>query len=190
MSDRGDRDGKTGVAAVSLETMAAEWQIRNVIARFARAVDRRDAERVRDCYHADAVNRYGVFEGDLDQYVPWVLAEVGKYSRTMHFAGASIIDWPDGPELSVAAVETYSIVLHEKDGGEQGENWVGGIRYLDRFERRGDSAQSWKISERTVVGDWLRIDPLAHHRRFSRSMPTGQPGQDDALYHLLAQTLG
>jgi len=175
-----------------IETMAAEWRIRSVVARFARAVDRRDPERIRDCYHSDAVNRYGVFEGDLNAYVPWVLSEVGKYSRTMHFVGASIIDWPEAHPRSVAAVETYAIVLHEKDGGEQGENWVGGIRYLDRFERRDDSADapvSWRIAERTVVGEFLRIDPTANHRRFSRSLPTGRPGPEDPGLDFLARVL-
>ena len=178
----------------AVETILAECRIRDVIARYTRGVDRRDEDRIRDCYHPDAVTHYGVFDGNLDKFIPWVLAYVAEYSNTMHFLGPSIIDWPNGRLSSVAIVETYAIALHQKDGGDQRENWVGGIRYIDRFERRMESADSacsadsWKIAERTVVGEWLRIDPTENHRRFRKPMPTGRTGPDDTIFRLLAQT--
>ena len=150
----------------AVETMLAECRIRDVIARYARGVDRRDEDRIRDCYHPDAVTHYGVFDGNLDEFIPWVLAYVAEYSNTMHFLGQSIIDWPNGRLSSVAIVETYAIALHQKDGGDRRENWVGGIRYIDRFERRMESADSacsagsWKIAERTVVGAMNRREEL------------------------------
>jgi len=176
-----------------VQTMIAEWQIRNVIARYARGVDRRDGALIHDCFHPGAVTHYGVFEGDVDGFVPWVLAEMGGYFRTMHFQGPSIIDWQDGRAGIRAVVETYAITLHEKGDGAQGRSWVGGIRYVDRFERRSLSAaldEVWRIAERTVVGDWLRIDPTENHRRFPKQVPIGQTGRDDPIFQLLAQTLG
>jgi hypothetical protein len=168
--------------------MLAESRIRDVIARYARGVDRRDGARIRECFHPDAVTNYGVFDGDLDKFIPWVLAEVARSSCTMHFMGRSIIDWPDVELRPVAVVETYAVVVSQRDGGDQGENWVSGIRYLDRFERRTDSTTSampWRIAERTVVGEWLRIDPTANHRRFREPMRTGRTGPDDPIYRLL-----
>jgi len=173
--------------------MIAEWQIRSVIARYARGVDRRDGALVRDCFHPGALTHYGVFDGDVDGFVPWVLAEVGSYSHTMHFQGPSIIDWPDDGSGIRAVVETYAITFHEKGSGDQGRSWVGGIRYVDRFERRPLSAgldEVWRIAERTVVGDWLRTDPTENHRRFPKHVPIGQTGRDDLIFQLLDQTLG
>lgn len=175
------------------QKMIAEWQIRDVIARYARGVDRRDGARIRDCFHPGALTHYGVFDGDVDGFVPWVLAEVGNYSRTMHFQGPSMIDWPDNRSGIRTVVETYAIALHEKGGDDQGRNWVGGIRYVDRFERRSASAGSdevWRIAERTVVGEWLRIDPIENHRRFPKQMPSGQTGRDDLIFQLLTTTFG
>jgi hypothetical protein len=134
-----------------------------------------------------------VFDGDVDGFVPWVLAEMGSYARTMHFQGPPIIDWPDDRCGLRTIVETYAIALHEKGGGEPGRSWVGGIRYVDRFERRSASAGSdevWRIAERTVVGDWLRNDPTENHRRFPKQVPSGQTGRDDLIFQLLAQAFG
>jgi len=173
----------------ALATMVAEWRIRDVVARYARAVDRRDGDLLRGCFHADAVTHFGAFDGNLDEFVPWVQAEVSRYTRTMHFHGPTIIDWPaDGPG-ACAVAETYAIALHSKDGGEQSQNWVSGIRYIDRFESRTDSGpdDSWKIVERTVVGEWLRIDPTAGHRRFGKAMPTGRGARDDLVFQVLAE---
>jgi len=177
--------------ADAVQTMIAEWQIRDVIGRYARGVDRRDGALVRNCFHPGALTHYGVFDGDVDGFVPWVLAEVENYSRTMHFQGPSIIDWPDDRSGFRAVVETYAITLHEKVGGDQGRNWVGGIRYVDRFERRSGSAGSdelWLIAERTVVGEWLRIDPIDNHRQFSKQTPVGQTRRDDVIFQLLTKT--
>jgi hypothetical protein len=179
--------------ADAIQTMIAEWQIRDVIGRYARGVDRRDGALVRNCFHPGALTHYGVFDGDVDGFVPWMLAEMRSYARTMHFQGTSIIDWPDDRLGIRAVVETYAIALHEKDDGGQGRSWVGGIRYVDRFERRTLSAsldEVWRIAERTVVGDWLRIDPTENHRRFPKQVQSSQTGRDDLIFQLLAQTFG
>lgn len=178
------------LAVDEVETMLAEWRIRDVVARYARGVDRRDATRIRECFHSDARQHYGVFDGSVDEFIPWVLDEVAQYSRTVHFQGTSIIDWPDVRRGDVATVETYAVALSASDDGTPRQSWFGGIRYLDRFERRADSdglPGRWKIAERTVVGDWLRIDPVENHLRFGAGVTTGQPGADDALFHLLAR---
>lgn len=177
--------------ADAVHTLIAERQIRDLIARYARGVDRRDGALIRDCFHPGALTHYGVFDGDVDQFVPWVLAYVNDYSRTTHFMGSSIIDWPDNRSGLPAIVETYAIALHEKSGGDQRHNWVSGIRYVDRFERRSASATSdavWRIAERTVVGDWLRVDPIENHRRFAKAMATGLPSSDDMIFQLLGET--
>jgi hypothetical protein len=171
-----------------LARIVAESRIRDTVARFARAVDRRDTQLIRDCFHHDARLHYGTFDGPLEEYIPFVLADLARSSQTMHFMGASIIDWLD--PANSAQVETYATVICHLAGGEQRANWVGGIRYLDRFEARGNDASNttWRIAERTVLGDWLRIDPIDGLRRFHPSIPAGSPGPNDMLFNFLAQT--
>lgn len=177
--------------ADAVQKLVAESQIRGVIARYARGVDRRDGALIGDCFHAGALTHYGDFDGYVDTFVPWVLSYVEAYSRTMHFMGTSLIDWPHGRADDQAIVETYAAVLHEKSGDDADRSWVGGIRYLDRFERRSVGSQgSWRIAERTVVGDWLRIDPAQNHRRFPKQLPVGRAGRDDPILQLLSNTFG
>jgi hypothetical protein len=175
------------------QKMVAEWQIRDVVARYARGVDRRDGAIIRECFHPGALTHYGDFDGIVDDLVPWVLAYVASYPHTMHFMGLSIVDWASDASADRAVVETYAAVLHEKDGHEGGRSWVGGIRYIDRFECRTVSDGSgavWRIAERSVVGDWLRIDPTDNHRRFSKEMVTGQDGREDLIFQTLSKTFG
>lgn len=174
--------------ADAMQMMIAEWRIRDVIGRYARGVDRRSDTLIRECFHPGALTHYGDFDGNVDTFVPWVLEYLNIYPCTMHFMGTSIIDWPDDDASYHAVVETYAAVLHEKHGDAPGRSWVGGIRYVDRFENRGASAGSeavWRIAERTVVGDWLRIDPSGNHRRFGADMMTGEPGAGDPIFAFL-----
>lgn len=176
-------------ASGPMERMLAEWQIRDVVGRYARGVDRRDGDIIRGCFHAGAPTHYGDFDKSIDTFVPWVLAYVENYKNTMHFMGRTIIDWPErGNDAAVS--ETYATVWHEVAAGQPGRSWVGGIRYLDRFERReaapGEEAL-WRIAERTVAGDWLRIDPSENHRRFAHVMLTGQPDRSDPVYAMLSK---
>jgi hypothetical protein len=177
------------VAPEFMETMIAEWQIRDVIGRYARGVDRQDGTLIRQCFHADALAHYGDFDGTVETFVPWVLDYVERYSCTMHFMGTTIIDWPDSAD-DHAVAETYAAVLHETGDGNPGRSWGGGIRYIDHFERRlaaSGSKAEWRIAERTVVGDWLRIDPAENHRRFADEMLIGRPGRDDPIFEFLSR---
>lgn len=188
MADEGSAPAGPDVATVLLR-VAAELDIRDAIARYARAVDRRDERLLRTCFHDDAEAHYGAYDGYIDGFIDWVLEEVSAYSVTMHLLGQSVIDWTGAPGGSTAIVETYAMAMHRLDGGEPGRNWVGGIRYVDRFECRsgaGDNARAcWRIAERTVVGDWLRLDPPEQQRRFGRDIPTGSPAPDDFVHRML-----
>ena len=86
----------------------AEAQIRKVLQRYARGVDRLDLDLVRSCYHADATDSHGSFEGSVDEFVEWVGRVLRRYDATMHFLGNPLVELTardaDGP--TTASVET------------------------------------------------------------------------------------
>jgi hypothetical protein len=135
-----------------LARLRDEAQIRSVIDRYGRAVDRLDAGLLASLFHDDADIHYGadVFEGDALAYVPAILKMAASMVRSQHMMGHSMIEL-DGDR---AHVETYGQAMQMLDGGNGVIEFGTGCRYLDRFERRGDGV--WRIAHRQVVVDWLR----------------------------------
>ena len=158
--------------------VADDLAIRQVLARYARSVDRMDPESLLDCYHPGAPDHHGLFDGPAEEFVPWCMAEVAKYTMTFHLLAQTAIEFDDD-DPDVARVETYAIAIHRREGGRRSENWQTGCRYVDRFERRPSppsGAPRWRIAERWVVGDWLSIDPTEAHRAFGPEMIHGIRG--------------
>lgn len=51
--------------------------ILDCLTAYSRGVDRLDRELLLSCYHEDAVDDHGMFAGDRDEFVEWV---VGMHS--------------------------------------------------------------------------------------------------------------
>ena len=131
-------------------------EIRRVVMDFARAVDHRDWELLRSCFHPGARDDHGVFAGDAEDYVDWVAENLPQFAeRTMHFIGNVIIDL-DGE--TVATAESYVIGYHRysREDGTRAD-WIAAGRYLDRFEKRGGA---WRIADRRLLWEWVRDDPV------------------------------
>ena len=159
-----------------LERLVAEAEIRRVVARYCRGIDRMDLELVRACYHDGAHDEHGSFSGTVDAYLEWVAPLLAKYETTMHFLGNQLVEF-DGPD--VAWVETYGISVHRGPADAPHLNLTTGFRFVDRFERR---RSEWRIARRVAVADWsLRHGPddwwpiPEQHRR-------GRRDRGDAVY--------
>jgi len=162
---RGARDGSDPVLALaptavavpgSIDLVADRAEIYAVLVRYCRGVDRRDPEMIRSTYHPDAYDDHGTYKGDLDGFIEFVEKEVySRFRTTMHKLGQALIEI-DGDE---ATGETYAICHHvmAEDGRDVADS-VMGIRYLDRFERRGDG--EWRIARRELRWEWIRTDSL------------------------------
>ena len=140
--------------AQELEAMLAREAIRVAIARLARGEDRRDAALSSSSYWPDSVTDYGVFQGDFDAYLAWVVPGADAITNTQHHVGQSHIEL-DG---DIARVETQVISYHRIDYGagtdtrNEHDTVIGG-RYLDVFEKRdGD----WRIASRKMLYDWYQ----------------------------------
>ena len=155
------------------ELMARE-AIRDIIYRYARAIDRLDEALLRSVFHPDSRHNH-FYEGPSSDpsrastadapgdFVTFALGLLATFRRTHHQMGNTLIEFDrDG----AARVETYFTAYHlmrakgdplAGPGAYDGEMdyWVGG-RYVDRFEsREGD----WKIASRTGLTDWMRLEP-------------------------------
>ena len=156
-------------------------EIRDVLYRYCRGIDRHDLALVRDCYHPDATDHHGSFEGGVDAYLEWVEGLLIRYSQTMHFLGNVVFDFADDENL--CATESYGVALHRSPEPKAHLNLASGFRYLDRFERRQGT---WKIAARVAVSEWsLQISEDAWWT-LPDSLLQGRRDSSDPLYTLLA----
>jgi uncharacterized protein (TIGR02246 family) len=174
----GGSDGDGG-----LRRLLDQAAIRDVVARYARGIDRGDLELVRDCYHPDGTDRHPGFDGARDDYVAWLVGALARHTFTQHVLANTLIDLAG----DVAAVETYAVAYHAGDPPEDPRsNFAAGFRYLDRFERRDGR---WRIAARVVAAEWTmpwHSDPV----RRARLGVVGRRGPDDPLYDLAAGVPG
>lgn len=136
-------------------------EIRELMARYARAVDRLDLEALRDVYHPDADDDHGDYCGDVDGLLEYVRTRTGGAPQVMHFLGQCLIEFAS---TDVAVAETYFMTAHTLDPEAQRQYGAGGGdgsvqlsmfgRYVDRVERREGA---WKIARRVVVFESTRV---------------------------------
>ena len=142
--------------------------IRDVLARYARGVDRRDWDLVRAAFHPDARDDHGAYRGDIEGLIEWVARRHASIDQSMHFLGNCLIEFANADR---ALVETYYVAYlrlgpdaHESrrmllgDTAEPGYTDVAVLgRYIDRFERR---AGAWRIGRRINVYEGTRAQAV------------------------------
>lgn len=161
---------------MSIEELSAREEIRDVLARYTRGIDRFDLGLVRSCYHPDAHDDHGAYRGDLDGFLTWVVEALSFFESTMHFIGNQIID-VDGDQ---ARTESYCIAFHRRgaDNGEPAYDLITALRYVDRVERR---AGRWRIADRVCAFDWTRRDPVIGEWSMEGAV-RGTRGDRDPVY--------
>jgi SnoaL-like domain len=132
--------------------------IRDVIAAYAHAIDRRRWAMMERLFHPDAIFGFGPIEGDWRSFVEQARAVIDPCIATQHQLGQTLIAF-DGPDA--ADTETYMTAMHIIPPGypatgafpDKGENYSAVIagRYVDRFERRSGE---WRIARRQGLYDW------------------------------------
>ena len=131
--------------------LADREAIRDCLVRFSRAIDRMDFSHAEELYWPGGTDDHGgLFSGSFAEYFAMAEGVLSKLDVTQHILGNCLIEIKG----SQASNETYVIAYHgltESDG--QKVIYVGGARYLDRFEKR---ANEWRISKRVLVIDWMK----------------------------------
>jgi hypothetical protein len=161
-------------AEVALKVMLDKQQIHDVMMRYCRAVDRVDEELLRSVYHPDAVDNHGLFNGAAADFVPWCITQLRQaYTATQHFIGNELIE----VEGDQAWCEFYFVAYHRYERKGEPRHMSAGGRYVDRWERRRGE---WRISERTVVVDWQRVDRV--HEPDASMLTPGLRSRQDLSY--------
>lgn len=130
-------------------------EIRDVLSRYARGVDRGDGPMLKSCYHPDAIEEHGGrYTGNAHEYVDGAIPRILRMDAMQHMLGNSHFDFVTD---DLAYVETYLVTLARVavDGGTL-DTFTGG-RLIDRFERRDGS---WRIAHRRTIFDWNRDTPM------------------------------
>ena len=145
-------------------------EIEQVIQRLARATDGRDSAAICACYHPGATDDHGAFRGTAEEFAAWVPAALAPFAATQHFLSPSRIELAG----DTARAETYCTAHHlfppSDPGGERDS--IMGLRYCDRFERRGGP---WRIRERVCVWDYTYIVPVREKWPFGPGWQLGRP---------------
>ena len=161
-----------------LQALLDQQEIRDVVLRYCRGIDRLDLELVRSCYHVDATDEHGTFTGTRDDYLEWVANVLTRYAGTMHVIANQLVE-VDGES---ARSETYGIAYHWGDPpDDRRRNLATGFRYIDRFERRDGE---WRIAARVAVREWTQVVPAEQRWVIppERDGRRGRRDRTDALY--------
>ena len=138
-----------------LRDLLAKQDILEVLARYARGVDRADAELLASCYHPDAIEEHGSsYNGPADEYIAGAMERLKLMGPMAHYLCNSHIDL-DGDR---AWVETYVLTFARfpaAEGDSEVDTLTGG-RLCDRFECRDGQ---WLIAHRRMTFDWNRDAP-------------------------------
>ena len=141
------------------EAALARWvadrsAIRDLVTRYAVAVDRKDWAAVRACFTADAACDYAWFKGDLPTVLGLIERGLARFESTMHLVGNHLAEIAG----DTATAETYALCHHRLRTPDGAVDRMVGLRYLDGLVRTADG---WRIRRRDVTVDWERADPVA-----------------------------
>lgn len=145
----------------ALQRLIDKDEIRDVMARYCRGVDRGDWDLVRTTYHTDAYDDHGDYKGGVDGFIAFAISRTGGATQVMHFLGECLIEFAT---RDIAVAETYFFTAHtlgpeaQKQYGATGGGGPVQIsqygRYVDRMERREGA---WRIAHRIVVFEANRL---------------------------------
>lgn len=187
-----------------LQELWDKQSITEVIATYARALDRLDEDMLRSVFHPDSQHAHGFVGPSSDpslpskpgaplDFVAYAFDVLNTFTRSHHQLGNILIDL-DGDN---AYSETYFSAYHRmraKGDPAAADNaydtemdFLVGGRYIDRFQRRDGT---WKISHRTGLTEWIRIEPPATQGFYD--IPAELLGRRDStdLVYLMREVYG
>lgn len=163
--------------AATLQALVDREEIRDVLARVARSIDRLDFELMASCYTSDAVDeRHGV-QRPIAEFLAWVEPLLRTFASTLHQLTTQLIEI-DG---DVAWAETYCVARHVARDGDGGPDkvWFAYLRYIDSLVREGDVR--WLIRRRFCAYEPGTVNPTTL-QPLPAAVLGGSRDRDDPAY--------
>lgn len=135
--------------AEKIEGLVSEREIRTLLLRCCRGIDRGDAALISACFHDDAQIDYGFLHGPAS-----ILWTSKPQNVATHYLANCLIDVMGDQATAESYVLACQVVVH--NGVDHTR--MRSARYLDRFDRRNGE---WRISNRVLVDDWSRLDLIS-----------------------------
>ncbi len=139
---------------MTIDDLLAQAEIRQVLYRYCRGIDRGDAAIVASVYHPDAIDDHGSFLGLGRDFPADVIPRMDRAGVVGQHHITNELMEIDGNK---AKVESYFMALNpegDKAAGTGKLLFVYG-RYLDRFEKRDGV---WLIAHRKVIIDYVDVE--------------------------------
>jgi hypothetical protein len=165
------------------EQLLARAEIRDVLLRYLRGVDRREMDLVRAAYHPNATQSNPYLapgeDGSARSLVELIESHAGTISMSMHFLGNVVYEFASD---KLAVVESYVVAyqVHRRDDGSE-EFVETGFRYLDRFEQRDGE---WRIARRVLPLNFIRPPTPAENAPLFKSPVMSTRDENDPLWDL------
>lgn len=161
----------------TVEVLAAEAEIRDVLHRFSRGIDRCDWELIRSCFHPDGTDHHGDFYGGVDDFVAFASAGVARYRSSQHMIANILIDVRGDEARSEAYCVSRARLAASQDLPERDVTMI--FRYLDDLERRDGE---WRILRRVCVYDSTRTDLVGDGWPLPDGFRRGARDREDISY--------
>ena len=130
--------------------LADRAAIREVLLRYAAAVDTRDVARVAALFVPGSLYRGALAVGTIETALANLRATLDRYEWTMHWVDHQLIEIAG----DTARSETYAVAYHGLKHAPPAR-FVVGVRYLDELVRRRNG---WLITHRVVTSEWQRYE--------------------------------
>jgi 3-phenylpropionate/cinnamic acid dioxygenase small subunit len=127
--------------------------IRDVLMRYAHAVDQRDFDAVASCFTPDAAYRGSLGIGTIAEALAALRQRMQRFRTTLHFMSTQVIELAG----DTARCETYALVYHRLAADDTYDDLIVGVRYLDEL---GRFEQGWRICRRVVRLEFERFDSV------------------------------
>jgi ketosteroid isomerase-like protein len=155
--------------AYTLDELSSLAEIRQVQERYCRGIDRADPDILRSVYWEDATDDHGVFRGDREAYIAWVMPVLHeRFAHVQHVLGQTYIEL-DG---DTAHSETYFVQHSLRPDGRA---YASPGRYVDRLERRNGE---WRVADRVTLMTFFYPLEVADTEKLAAS--GFRPGTRDA----------
>lgn len=142
-----------------LQALADKDEIRDVLMRYSRGVDRLDEDLLRSCYHSDSHDDHGHWKGNGHDFASFIIGSLAERSHHTTHSVANVLIELDQTDPDLARAESYGVAYLRRTDETEAE-WLDVFagRYVDRVERRDDV---WRIADRVVVHDWSASTQLS-----------------------------